>query len=83
MTRFWADGEPISVQVDADGLPAQFTWRGQTHVVQRIANRWRIEDEWWRGRVSREYFKVTTQTLHLLMYHDAITGVWRLQRVYD
>jgi hypothetical protein len=44
MTRFWPEGEPISVLADEAGAPVQFTWRGQTHIVQAIANRWRLDD---------------------------------------
>lgn len=84
MTRFWPDGEPILVEVDADGLPARFVWRGQTHVVGRIANRWRLDEDWWRARVRREYFKLTTETgLLVILYCDAAQSAWRLQRVYD
>jgi hypothetical protein len=44
MTRFWPEGEPISVLVDETGAPVQFTWRGQRHVAQAVANRWRLDD---------------------------------------
>ncbi len=84
MTHFWPDGDPISVLTDAAGQPVQFTWQGQTHTVQHIANRWRLDDEWWRGRVWREYFKVTTEAGGLmLLYHNVLGDQWYVQRLYD
>ena len=39
---------------------------------------------WWRRRVWREYFTLTTHTgLLVLIYHDVRDDSWRLQRVYD
>jgi hypothetical protein len=69
---------------DETGTPTQFTWRGQTHVVQAVANCWRLDDGWWRGRVWREYFKVTTDTaLLVIVYRDLLNKRWYLQQVYD
>ncbi len=84
MTRFSPEGEPISVLADEAGAPVQFTWRGQTHVVQAIANRWRLDDTWWRGRVWREYFKVTTdRQLLVVLFQDLSAEAWFIQRIYD
>jgi hypothetical protein len=84
MTRLWTHGEPI--MVDSDGLlvPQAFVWREQSHPVQAVAKRWRVDIEWWQQRVWREYFKVTTQTgLLVIIYRDLLTGSWYLQRLYD
>jgi hypothetical protein len=52
--------------------------------VQGIAKRWRVDVDWWRGRVWREYFKLTTHTgLLVILYRDVLTGRWYLQRLYD
>jgi hypothetical protein len=84
MTRLWPDGEPISVLSDAMKTPHAFTWQGRTHRVQEIAKRWRVDVDWWRGRVWREYFKLTTHTgLLVIVYRDVLTGHWYLQRLYD
>jgi len=84
MTRFWGDGETISMQVDADGTPLHFVWRGQTYRVQAVAKRWRVDDEWWREHVQREYFKlVTVAGLLVIVFQDMHAGTWHLQRVYD
>jgi hypothetical protein len=84
VTRFWPEGEPIAVDSDDAETPRAFTWRGSTHQVQDIAKRWRVDVDWWRGRVWREYFKLTTHTgLLVVLYQDLLTRRWYLQRLYD
>ncbi len=84
MTHLWPDGERISVSLDGKGLPDCLTWRGHDHRVQGVANRWSVDEEWWRQRIWREYFKLTTQTgLLMVVYHDLLSGQWYLQRLYD
>ena len=84
MTRLWSQGELIAVVSDATQAPRAFTWRGRTHPVQGIAKRWRVDVDWWRGRVWREYFKLATRTgLLVIVYRDLLTGDWYLQRLYD
>ena len=84
MTRLWPEGEGIEVDVDGEGAPLSFAWRGYRHRVQGIAKRWRVDEGWWRNRVWREYFKLATADgLLVLLYRDLLTGDWRLQRLYD
>jgi hypothetical protein len=48
------------------------------------ARRWRVDTGWWQRRVWREYFTLTTTSGMLVaIYHDVLTGAWRLQRLYD
>ncbi len=84
MTRLWAAGEPLSVTVDADGLPCAFVWQGQPHTVERVLSRWRVDLFWWRSRVCREYFKVITESgLLAVLYRDGVRQAWHVQRIYD
>ena len=85
MTYLWAEGQPIEVSADRLGRPQRLTWRGRAHPVAHIANRWRVDEEWWRGqRIWREYFKLATRTgLLVVVYHDLDGGAWYLQRLYD
>ena len=84
MTRLWSAGTAILVHNDALMTPLSFTWQGQTHQVQKIAKRWRVDQDWWQQRVWREYFKLTTQSgLLVIIYRDLVTGDWYLQRLYD
>ncbi len=84
MTRLWPNGEPITVEHSPDGAPRAFTWQGRTHPVQGIAKRWRVDTGWWRRRIWREYFKLSTRTgLLVILYRDLLTDRWYLQRLYD
>lgn len=84
MTHLWPDGLPIEVNYDQTMTPQSFNWQAKTHLVQDIAKRWRLDEDWWRGRVWREYFKLSTQTgLLVVIYRDWISGDWFLQMLYD
>ncbi len=84
MTRLWRDGSTILVRADEMGVPLSFTWQGHRHAVTKVTKRWRVDEEWWRRRIWREYFKLTTRSRMLvIVYRDLLTGQWCLQRLYD
>lgn len=84
MTRLWVSGKLITVTLDEQGCPTAFHWEGQRHPVQKIANQWRVDLDWWRWRIWRDYFKLTTRTgLLVVVYHDLVFDQWFLQRLYD
>ena len=84
MSQFYAVGEVIQVEHDEADLPIEFMWNAQRHVVEGIADQWRIDEDWWQQRLWRDYFKITTTSGYLLLiYHDLVGGNWYLQRVYD
>jgi hypothetical protein len=88
MTRLWPVGLAISVTGAGDGggrtRPVTFTWQNQTHQVDEITRQWRVDIDWWRGRVWRDYFKLSTDTgLLVIIYQDLLSGEWYLQRLYD
>ena len=84
MSRLWPIGERITVQADPAGIPHEFEWQGQVHKVEGIANCWRIDEQWWRGRLWREYFKLyTTSGLLVDIYRNLSSDDWYLQRLYD
>ena len=84
MTRLWSGGMAIRVWCHADGAPMRLRWQGQSHIVQRVANRWRVDFGWWRLRIWRDYYKILTATgLLMVVYHDLMTDLWYAQRVYD
>lgn len=75
---------PVFVVSHGDGSPATFLWRGRNHEVEYIAKQWRIDVDWWRTTVRREYYKLsTTDGLLVIIYHDLLNGQWYLQRLYD
>lgn len=84
MTHLWPEGELIEVRCDGPENPYAFTWRGTLHSVEGIAKRWRVDVDWWRMHIWREYFKLYTHSgLLVILYHDLLTGEWYLQRLYD
>ncbi len=84
MTYLWPQGDPIRVEVDELWQPLRFVWRRQVHPVSAVANRWRVDEDWWRGRVWREYFKlITTTGLLVIVFRDLVSGEWYVQRLYD
>jgi hypothetical protein len=84
MTRLWPAGQPIRVQTGDRDCPEQLTWQGQAHPVEGIANRWLVDEDWWKQRIWREYFKLFTTTgLLLVIYHDLVADRWYVQRLYD
>jgi hypothetical protein len=84
MTRLWLNGVMIAVEVDSLHNPLRLLWRKQLHHVQHIHNRWRVDREWWRQRIWREYLLLDTKTgLLLVVFHDLLNDKWYLQRLYD
>ena len=84
MTRLWPDGILVQVLDNGEGVPQRLSWAGRRHTVSEITRRWRVQSDWWRETVWRDYFKLTTETgLLLIIYHDLQSEGWYLQRLYD
>lgn len=84
MTWLWPDGRPVAVEADAAGVPVLLQWEGETHRVERVTRAWRVDEAWWRRRVWRAYYELSTDTgLLLILFQDLLTAQWYLQRVYD
>ena len=74
---------PRSVKVLANdsGEPAVVTRNGKSCQVVAILNSWRIDDEWWREEISRNYFQVELKNGPVVtVFHDLITNKWYEQR---
>lgn len=74
---------PREIDVRANGLgePAEVTRNGRGSRVAAVRNTWRIDDEWWRERISRQYFRVELQGgLPLTIFHDLVSGKWYQQK---
>ena len=79
-------GLPIRVQLDHDGVPIAFTWRGLTHDGTVIST-WHLSDRWWdRERQSdRIYYRLLAPDHQVFeIYRDRTSaGLWILDRVLD
>jgi len=71
----------IGVRVNGRGEPAVVTWNYRQSRVAAIQNTWRIDDEWWRERISRQYFKVELESgLVLTVFRDLVADKWYQQK---
>ncbi len=86
MSVLWAQGEPIAVSCSAEGRPVSFVWQARTHEVERVCNRWRVSETWWRedDAAWKEYIKLVTRDgLLCLLSRDLEREAWEMIRLYD
>lgn len=78
---------PVRARVEvAEGIPVRVTAGHGNRPVERVCARWRVEGDWWRRPVSREYWKLELGGVEALLcdlYRDQLTGEWWLSRLYD
>lgn len=88
-TAMWAVGtpRPLTVRVDADGLPVAVTrhaQRGRRPVpvaVESIEEVWRVAEAWWREEPERRtYYRLLLADGRLLtLFHDDRHDSWHEQ----
>ena len=55
------------------------SWRSAgTAAAERVevCNRWRVDEDWWRAPIERDYFKVVGERWLALVYLDRVDGTW-------
>lgn len=70
---------PVEVRADGSGRPlALRTRKGRrSERVAQIRESWRIDDEWWRRPLSREYHQVALEGGRIAtLYRDRLDGRW-------
>lgn len=75
-------GAPRAAEVvlDPDGTPAAVMVGRRLRGVCAVRERWRIDDEWWRTPLARDYLTVVLQDGRpLTLYHDLVKGGWWVQ----
>jgi hypothetical protein len=82
MTRLLGQHPQIQVELDALDQPAVLHWPGIREPVE-VCNHWRIQEDWWRRPLVRDYYKVVGARLLALVYRDGVDGSWHLERLYD
>ena len=71
----------IEVSAHASGEPAVIIRDGRRSRVAAALNSWRVDDEWWRERISRQYFRVELSDGKVMtVFHDLVSGKWYQQR---
>lgn len=77
-------GQPkaVTVRTDEHGGPTHVRLPGKpARSVAVVRERWRIDDEWWRAMISREYRTVVLDDGRVLtLYHDLESGIWYAQK---
>ena len=75
--------KPVQVAEGSDDIPTLVCLRPRLK-VEAIEDRWRIDDEWWRGEeISRMYFKVLMEDgREGTIFRDLVKRGWYLQ-AYD
>lgn len=73
--------QPAAVDADVHERPAAMLLNGSLQPVVAIRDQWRIDDEWWRGEISRQYFLVEfAGGIRLTVFQDLVTGEWYTQQ---
>ncbi len=72
----------VDVRTDEAGEPTHVRLAGRpARRVEAVRERWRIDDEWWRTPLSREYRAVVLDDGRpLTLYHDLLDGRWYVQK---
>lgn len=72
---------PVAVAVNDDGAPEAVTIDGVPRAVLAVRERWRVDDEWWRRPISREYVEVVLDDgRRVVLFRDLLMGEWYRQR---
>ena len=84
MTRLLNHPRQIAVKTNDLGEPVTIHRGNGRERVVSTGRRWRVNENWWRQEVSREYFQIETAGgLVAEVYHDMLSGLWYLHRIYD
>jgi hypothetical protein len=72
----------VSVRTDEYGEPIHVRMPGKpARRVAVVRECWRIDDEWWRQAISREYRTIVLDDGRVVtLYHDLLDGSWYAQR---
>jgi hypothetical protein len=82
MTRLLREHPSIEVEMDAAGDLVAIRWNGRREAVE-VCNQWRVDEAWWSGPITRDYFKVAGSRWLALVYLDRVDQSWHLERLYD
>jgi hypothetical protein len=71
----------VDVRTDEEGVPLHVRLPGRpARRVVAVRETWRIDDEWWRRPISRDYRAVVLDDGRpVTLYHDLLDGRWYVQ----
>jgi len=74
----------VEVRADARGAPLALRTASGWQGVREVVNRWRVETDWWRTPVCRDYLRCLLAGDECVeVFRDATTGTWHWSRRYD
>ena len=72
------------VRAGSTGVPTAVRLDGAWRAVREVALTWRVETDWWRTVVRRDYVRCLLGNGACVdLYHDLETGTWHWERRYD
>jgi hypothetical protein len=83
--RFLNQPRPIEVltehPTDHRGpIPVAVLQDGRARAVERLEDTWLLEDEWWRQRICRRYYRLAlVDGVRLTVFHDCAVDAWYAQ----
>ncbi len=73
--------QPLEVVSNEKGEPKAVRVGTRVRSIERIKDRWRIDDEWWREPIHRMYFMVEyADGIQETLYQDLVDQAWYRQR---
>ena len=77
-------GEPIKTHCKDDCTITAFIWRKRLYRVNEVINWWREPSEWWHGKATRFFVRLTATNSSTGTYEMYKLGEeWFLHRVLD
>ncbi|MBI4520510.1 MAG: hypothetical protein HY701_06710 [Gemmatimonadetes bacterium] len=68
---------PVKVGTDPEGNPIFLEMDRKRKRVAAVRERWRIDDEWWRVVIAREYAALTLEDgKPVTVYRDVVANQW-------
>jgi hypothetical protein len=61
-------------------IPVAVRQDGRLRPVERVEDTWLLEDEWWRRRICRRYYRLAlADGPRLTVFHDCAEDTWYAQ----
>ena len=77
-------GGAAEVRLAPDGTPAAVRLGSGWRDVIEVVLTWRVETDWWRAPVRRDYLRcLLTGNECVELHRDLDTGLWHWARRYD
>jgi len=71
----------VSKLLRACGVPIAIVEGKRQYPVERVQDRWQLNDEWWRSPIERHYFELVMADGRIrTVYHDRRQEAWFEQR---